>query len=63
MQKVIIIRSISLKNNSIQLQVKKKKRDKKKAYMESKTVMLINSAVMTTLIPFICEDINGTFTA
>ena len=41
MQKFIIIRSISLKNNSIQLQVKKK--DKKKAYMESKTVMLINS--------------------
>ena len=40
MQKFIIRRSISLKKNWIQLQVKK---NIKKAYMESKTVMLINS--------------------
>ena len=40
MQKIIIRRSITLKKNWIQLQVKTKH---KKAYMESKTVMLINS--------------------
>ena len=31
--------------------------------MESNTVMLINSVLMTMLDIFICEDINGTFTA
>ena len=31
--------------------------------MESKTVMLINSVLMTTLIFLYGEDINGTFTA
>ena len=48
-QKFLINRSISLKKNWIQLQVKKKK-TWKKVYMESKTVMLINSVLMTTLI-------------
>ena len=47
-QKFLITRNISLKKNLIQLQVKKK--PLKKAYMESKTVMLINSVLMTTLI-------------
>ena len=42
-----------LKKNLIQLHLKKQskqKKDKKKVYMESKTVMLINSVLMTTLI-------------
>ena len=47
-QKFLVTRSISLKKNWIQLQVKKK--TWKKVYMESKTVMLINSVLMTTLI-------------
>ena len=34
----------------IQFSFRQKKKDKKKAYMESKTVMLINSVLMTTLI-------------
>ena len=52
MQKFLMTRSISLKKNWIQLPVKKKNKTKKhkKAYMESKTVMLINSVLMTTLI-------------
>ena len=54
-----------LKKNWIQLQVKKKqlkKKNKKTAHMESITVMLINSVLMTTLIP-LYDDINSTFTA
>ena len=57
-----------LKKNWIQLQVKKKTikkktiKNKKTAHLESITVMLINSVLMTTLIP-LYDDINGTFTA
>ena len=47
-QQFLITRSISLNKDWIQLQ--EKKNQKKKAYMESKTVMLINSVLMTTLI-------------
>ena len=58
-QKFLITRIISLKKNWIQLQVKKK--PLKKAFIESKTVMLINSVLMTTLIPLYVKT--GTFTA
>ena len=51
-QQFLITRTISLKKNWIQHQVKTTtKKIWKKAYMESKTVMLINSVLMTTLIP------------
>ena len=52
MKQFPITRIIFLKKNWIQLQVKKKKQQKqlKKAYMESKSVMLINPVIMTTLI-------------
>ena len=46
-RKFLITRSISLKKNWIQLQEKK---NIKKVYMESKTVMLLNLVLMTTLI-------------
>ena len=50
--KISYYKKYFLKKNLIQLHVKKKqkKKDKKKVYMESKTVMLINSVLMTTLI-------------
>ena len=51
-QQFLITRTISLKKNWIQHQVKTTTKNiLKKAYMESKTVMLINSVLMTTLIP------------
>ena len=51
-QQFPITRTISLKKNWIQHQVKTTtKKILKKAYMESKTVMLINSVLMTSLIP------------
>ena len=52
MKQFPITRIIFFKKNWIQLQVKKKKQQKqlKKAYMESKSVMLINPSIMTTLI-------------
>ena len=50
-QQFLITRTISLKKNWIQYQVKTTTKNiLKKAYMESKTVMLINSVLMTTLI-------------
>ena len=50
-QQFLITRTISLKKNWIQHQVKTTTKNiLKKAYMESKTVMLINSVLMTTLI-------------
>ena len=50
-QKFLITRNISLKKEFNSASGKKKKKPLKKAYMESKTVMLINSVLMTTLIP------------
>ena len=54
-QKFLITRTISFKKelNSASSKKKKieKKKNKKTAHMESNTIMLINSILMTTLIP------------